>query len=323
MGRDSSRKTHASPGAREGAWAVRREQLRFLKQRLVTTARMFLKNRMGVAGLIILVFFLQLAVFAPLWAPYNPDPILRPTGDPDEDRLGGRLAPPNATFLFGTDNQRRDVLSRVIFGSRISLAVGFAASAVSMGLGTLIGLVAGFWGGWRDELIMRITDVFLSLPFLVFAIIVAAILGQINLWQIVIVIGITFWAGTARLVRSQVLSLKERQFVERSKALGSGDLHLVARHIFPNVVPIIFAEAILTIALAILTESTLSFLGLGPQDQLTWGRLLEDAFNFQALESDNPWFMFMPGLCLVTVIVGFTFTGYALDDVLNPKLRKR
>lgn len=303
--------------------SIRRQQLEFLKKRLLTITRLFFKNRMGVVGLVILLFFFQLAIFAPLWAPFNPDPILRPSGDPDKDRLGDILGAPNGTYLFGTDNQRRDVLSRVIYGSRISLVVGFAASAVAMGLGTLVGLVSGFWGGWRDEVIMRITDVFLSIPFLVFAIVVSAILGRINLWQIIIVIGVTFWSSTARLVRAMVLSLKERQFVERSKALGSGDVHIVSRHILPNVVPIIFAEAILTIAVAILTESTLSFLGRGPQDQITWGVLLNNAYDSFALTSDNPWFMFIPGFCLVTVIVGFTFLGYALDDVLNPKLRKR
>ena len=150
--------------------------------------------------------------------------------------------------------------------------------AISMGLGTIVGLASGYWGGWKDEVIMRINDVFLSIPWLVLMIVIAAVLGRQNLMSVILVIGLTGWSTTARIVRSQVLSLKSRQFVERAKAVGAGEWHIIKKHIFPNVVPLVFANAILTIAIAILSESTLSFLDLGPKDVETWGRILEDAY---------------------------------------------
>ena len=195
--------------------------------------------------------------------------------------------------------------------------------ALSMGIGTVVGLASGYWGGWRDEAIMRVNDVFLSIPWLVLMIVIASIWGSQDLTSVIVVIGITGWSTTARIVRAQVLSIKSRQFIERSKAIGGGDWHIIRRHVFPNVVPLIFANAILTIAISILSESTLSFLGLGPQDVETWGRVLEDAYNANAALAGPYPFIIMPGICIVVVVLGFTFVGYAMDEVLNPKLRKR
>ncbi len=194
---------------------------------------------------------------------------------------------------------------------------------LSMGIGTIVGLASGYWGGWRDEVIMRVNDVFLSIPWLVLMIVIASIWGSQDLTSVIVVIGLTGWSTTARIVRAQVLSIKSRQFIERSKAIGGGDWHIIRRHIFPNVVPLIFANAILTIAISILSESTLSFLGLGPQDVETWGRVLEDAYNASAALAGPYPFIIMPGVCIVVVVLGFTFVGYAMDEVLNPKLRKR
>ncbi|OGS42276.1 MAG: hypothetical protein A3K67_00005, partial [Euryarchaeota archaeon RBG_16_62_10] len=226
--------------------------------------------------------------------------------------------------VLGTDQIGRDVLIRTMQGTEASLKIGFTAMAISMGIGTLVGLASGYWGGWRDEVIMRVNDVFLSIPWLVLMIVIAAIWGAQNLTSVIIVIGVTGWSTTARIVRAQVLSLKTRQFVERSKAIGAGEWHIIGRHIFPNVVPLVFANAILTIAISILSESTLSFLGLGPQDVETWGRVLEDAYNQGvALVPGQSLFLIVPGLCIVVVVLGFTFIGYAMDEVLNPKLRRR
>lgn len=273
---------------------------------------LFMDTWMGKVGIIIIAFFLGIVVVAELFVPY--DAGLR-TNDTLEDS--------SLEHPFGTDDCGRDVLTRTLHGTRASLTVGFTAMGISMGLGTLVGLASGYWGGWRDEVIMRVNDIFLSIPWLVLMIVIASIWGAQDLLSVIVVIGITGWSTTARIVRSQVLSLKSRQFVERARALGAGDAHILRRHILPNVVPLIFANAILTIAISILSESTLSFLGLGPQDVETWGRILEDAYNYDVALAGPYAFIIMPGLCIVTVVLGFTFIGYAMDEVMNPKLRKR
>jgi peptide/nickel transport system permease protein len=206
------------------------------------------------------------------------------------------------------------------------MLIGLVASAVSMGLGTLIGLMSGFWGGWRDEVLMRLTDVFLVIPWLVLMILLASLLpGGQSVGKVVFVIGITGWSGTARIVRAQVLSLKERTFITRAQAIGSTDYHIVRRHIFPNVFPLVFAESILTVAISILSESTLSYINLGPSPMkvVTWGNILYDAEAYGAMTQGLYWWIVMPGLFIVFVVLGFTFIGYALDEIFNPKLRRR
>ncbi|UCE44882.1 MAG: ABC transporter permease [Methanobacteriota archaeon] len=277
------------------------------------TTDLFLATWMGRVGIIIIVFFMAIAAYADLFIHYD-----KYENDPDQ-----LLEDASLEHLFGTDQMGRDVLTRVAMGTKASLIVGFAAMAISMGLGTLVGLVSGYWGGWKDEVIMRVNDMFLSIPWLVLMLVLAAILNARSLWAVILVIGITGWSTTARIVRAQVLTLKERQFVERAKAIGSGDLHIIKKHIFPNVVPLVFANAILTIAICILSEATLSFLKMGPKDVETWGKILDEAYEQGAALSGPYPFIVMPGLCIVFVVLGFTFVGYAMDEVLNPKLRRR
>jgi len=288
--------------------------------------KLFIATWMGKAGIFIIIFFLFVVLLSHTLFQSNPKTSevrfapewwvkLLPTKNQTLNTTGK---------IFGTDQVGRDVLIRTMHGTQASLIIGFTAMALSMGLGTLVGLASGYWGGWRDEVIMRINDVFLSIPWLVLMIVIAAIWGRQNLGSVVVVIGVTGWSTTARIVRAQVLSLKTRMFVERSKAVGAGEWHIIGTHIFPNVVPLIFANAILTIAISILSESTLSFLGLGPQDVQTWGRILEDAYNQGVvLVPAQSLFLIIPGLCIVFVVLGFTFIGYAMDEVLNPRLRKR
>lgn len=309
-----------------------KEKLRLVGKRTAETLKIYRRNRLGMLGLTILVFFLLMAVFAGqvmilfswmsngLGHPWN-----SPYG-PFEDTGDGMMQPPSPEHWLGTDSDQQDILSRVIYGSRVSLEIGLVAAAASMGLGTLVGLLSGFWGGWKDEVLMRITDVFLVLPWLALMIVLATVLpGGQSVLKVIFVISITGWSYTARMVRAQVLSLRERVFVERARAVGSSELHIVRRHIFPNVFPLVFANAILTVALSILSESTLSYINLGPQPTkvVTWGNILYGASKWNAMGNGLYLWIILPGLCIVFVVLSFTFIGYALDEIFNPKLRRR
>jgi peptide/nickel transport system permease protein len=269
---------------------------------------------MGMAGLVILVFFVGVALLAPLIANSSGLDPTRSEGLP--------MQPPSLKYPFGTDELGRSVLTLTIWGSRISLLVGFLATLLSIFIGAVVGIAAGYRGGWTDAGLMRFTDWFLVIPFLPLAIVLAAILGQ-SIWNIVLVIGVTSWAGTARVVRAQTLSVKERPYVERARALGAGGLHLVTRHILPNVFPLIFANTILVVAVAILSETTLSFLGLGDPLHVSWGTMLHFAFEEGAATTGAWWYLLPPGVAIVLVVLAFTMCGYALDEILNPRLRRR
>jgi peptide/nickel transport system permease protein len=309
-----------------------KEKLRLGGRKILDTWKLFRRSRLGMMGMTMLVFFVMLAAFAgqamtllswmsgflghPWSSPYGP---FQMTGD-------GVMQPPSFKHWLGTDADEQDILSRVIYGSRVSLEIGFVASIVSMGLGTLIGLLAGFWGGWRDEALMRVTDVFLVLPWLSLMIVLATTLpGGQSVSKVIFVISITGWSYTARLVRAEVLSLKERVFVERARAIGSSDLQIVRRHIFPNVFPLVFANTIITVALSILSESTLSYIALGPPPTkvVTWGNILYAASQRNAMGNGLYWWIVVPGICIVVVVLAFTFIGYALDEIFNPRLRRR
>jgi peptide/nickel transport system permease protein len=276
--------------------------------------RTFRKNKMGIAGLVVLLLFTLVAIFAPL---------LASSEGLDPTKVDGPiLAPPSWEYPLGTDDLGRSVLTLTIWGSRISLLVGLCATVVSMVVGSTLGILSGYRGGWTDRVLMRLTDWFLVIPWLALAIILASIFGQ-SLLIITLVIGLTSWAGTARLVRSQVLSVKERPFVERARGLGASDTQVVVRHVLPNVFPVIFANTILTVALSILAETTLSFLGLGDPLRISWGAILEMAFEAGASTIGAWWWLGAPGVCIVLVVLAFTMCGYALDEILNPRLRKR
>jgi peptide/nickel transport system permease protein len=276
--------------------------------------RQFRKNRAGMAGLCVLVFFGSVALLAPVLAPAEGLEVTRATG--------GVLEPPSAEFWLGTDAQGRSVLTLLIWGARISLFVGLMATLISMLIGTLVGLTSGYFGRWVGAVLFRLTEWFLVIPFLPLAIVLASVLGR-SLVNIVIVIGVTSWPGTALLIRSQVLSIKERPYVERSRALGAGHRHLIGRHLLPNVIPIVFANTTLTVAVAILSETTLSFLGLGDPTRVSWGSMLDDAYGVGAITTGSWWYFVPPGVCVVLVVLSFTLVGQALEEVLNPKLRER
>lgn len=296
-----------SPGsARKVVWTRRRDALRRFW-------RAFRQDKMGVAGLIILAFFVGMAIFA-MFAD--------PSGTRITEAKGEPLQPPSLEYPLGTDDQGRSVLTLTIQGAKVSLLVGLSATAITMVIGSVIGIGAGYRGGWVDTVLMRITDWGLVIPWLVLAISLASIFGQ-SLFIIILVIGLTTWPSTARLVRAQALSVKERPYVERARALGSSSWHLVTRHILPNVTPVILANTVLIVAIAILSETALSFLGLGDPFSISWGQILEQASNAGAATLGAWWWLGAPGVCIVLVVLAFTMIGFALDQIINPRLRDR
>jgi peptide/nickel transport system permease protein len=304
---------------RLGISEVRREKLVLGMKRFQDIVDQVIHHRMGRIGVAILTFFVALAIIAPLLPLPGPDQSFL-----DSQGFIAHDLPPSWQHLFGTDQNGRDIFTRVIWGSRVSLLVGFMASVIAGVLGTLVGLVSGFWGGWRDELLMRINDILLSLPWLALLIVLAQILGgTLSLEVIILTIGLTSWNFTARVVRAQVLSVRERVFVERAKASGASGMSILRKHIFPNVFPLVFANTILTVAVAILSEATLAFLGKVQPGTLSWGVVLHEAEQSSAILNGEWAWIVMPGLALVIVILGFSLLGYALDEILNPKLRER
>jgi peptide/nickel transport system permease protein len=288
-------------------WVRRRRALRAF----VDTYR---KSLMGMVGLVVMVLFIAMALLGPLLVDSARLSVSSPPGRP--------FQPPSAQFWLGTDNWGRSVLDLIIYGARISLLVGFASTVVTMLLGAGIGIGGAYYGGRIDSALNGVTNWFLVLPWVPLAIVLTAVLGP-SLFNIIFVIAITSWAGTARLVRAQTLSVKERPFVERARALGSSDWHLVTRHILPNVFPVIFANTVLTVALSILAETTLSLLGLGDPNAVSWGGIIFESFDAGSITAGYWWWLIPPGLMIVLVTLAFTMCGYALDEVLNPRLRER
>ncbi len=291
---------------------------------MTKTATAFRKSLMGMVGLAILLFFVLMAILAePLYdlgIIDNPNKVIE-SSDPTR-----ALDSPSPDHLLGTDEKGRDVISELFFGSRNSLIVGFAAALITMILGAGIGLVAGSYGRSIDEFLMRATDLFLVIPWLPFAVILATFLPPENkpsLFKIIIVIGITSWPATARIVRAQVLSIRERSFIERAVCIGSGKMHIMGTHLLPNVFPLVFANAILSVSYAILSEAFLSFFGLSDPSKITWGLMLYNCFNFGGFANKAYWFVLPPGICIIVVVLGFTFVSYALDEIMNPRLRQR
>jgi peptide/nickel transport system permease protein len=265
------------------------------------------RNKLAVAGGIIVLALFFIAVLAPFISPYNPNEI-------DRRYI---LEPPSIRHPLGTDDLGRDILSRMIYGSRISLAVGFVAVGIATIIGMILGAVSGYYGGWTDRIIMRFIDIMLSIPTFFLILAVIAFVGP-GIWNIMIVIGFTSWMGVARLVRAEFLSLKEREFVLAAKALGASNMRIIFRHIMVNSMAPVFVSAVLGVASAILVESALSFLGLGVQPPIpSWGNIL-------TLGKDNIeiawWLSVFPGLAILVTVLGYNLVGEGLRDTLDPRL---
>jgi peptide/nickel transport system permease protein len=262
-----------------------------------------------IFGLTVLVVFILVAIFAPFLEPYNP-----------RAKTGDVYEPPSSAHWLGTDDGGADMLSLVIAGSRVSLIVGFAAALVAMLIGGTIGLWSGSYGGKSDTVLMRITDYVLVIPDIPLMIIVAALFGR-SLTNIILIIGIIYWTSTARLIRAQTKSVRERAYVRRSRALGAGNQRLIGRHVLPQVMPLLIANTVLTVAIAIFAETYITFLGLGDPALISWGKLIENAFKGDAVLNDAWWAIVPPGVCVTLVILACTMIGMAMEDALNPRLR--
>ena len=274
-------------------------------------AHEFAHSPSGMIGLGILVAVTVIALAAPLFIhPSDLDVINAP---------GPSLAPPSAEFPLGTDQAGRSVLTLLIWGTRPSLAIGVIATVLTMILGSAIGLFAGHFGGASSRVLMAVTDWFIALPTLPLAIALAAVLGQGDA-SITIAIAVTSWPGTARLIRAQTLAVEARPFIERAKALGARDSQLMARQVLPNVAPFILVSATLTVASAILSETTLTFLGLGNPTDVSWGSMINQAFNQGAITSGAWWYILPPGIAILIVVLGFTLVGRAVENILNPRM---
>lgn len=274
--------------------------------------RTFLKNRMALVGFGMLLVVVILALFGPIIAPYDPSQLV-------DVQPSDILAPPDAAHWLGRDDAGKDVLSLLIYGARVSLIVGFVSAAFSMLIGTLVGLTAGYFGGKVNTLLMRLTDFLMVIPDLPLMLVIVSVWGR-GLWKIIFVIVLLHWTYTARLVRSQVISIKERQYVLRAKSMGASDFRVIVQHILPQVLPLIIAQAVLDISSSIIAESTLSFLGLGDPTLISWGMMLNFAFE-RAISRMAWWFLLPPGIAIVWVSLSIILIGNALEEIVNPRLK--
>ena len=272
-------------------------------------------SKLAFAGLVIILIFVFMALFAPLLVgAYQSSLQLT---KPDQ--------PPSSQHLLGTDESGKDILNLLVYGSQVSVLVGFAASFVAMVAGTALGLVAGYYGKVTDQFISRMTDFFLVIPWLPFVLVLVSVLGR-SFQTIVFAIALVSWPTTTRVIRSQVLTLKERQFIERARAVGAGKAYIVRKHILPNVMPLVWAESVLTVSSAVFTEAFLSFFGLGwtgPGAIESWGQMVNNAYNQLAILRGQWWYFLPPGVFITLLVLGFAMLGYGIEEVLNPALKRR
>ncbi|MGH9302888.1 MAG: ABC transporter permease [Acidimicrobiales bacterium] len=271
--------------------------------------RLLGRHRAGVAGAAVLVFFAVLAIGAPWIAPFS-----------TTSASGGVFAPPSLHHWLGTNDGGIDMVSLLIQGGRISMLVGFAAALVASVPGATFGVLSGYFGGSVDAVLMRVTDFFIVVPVVPVMIVIAAVWGP-SLLHLVIAIGILLWTSTARILRAQVKSLRQRTFVRRTVDLGAKHTRVLLRHIFPQVMPLLIAQTVVTMALAIFYETALAFVGLGDPTAVSWGTIIEDAFLRTAISVGAWWAIVPPGICVALVVIGAYLLGQSIEEELNPRLR--
>ncbi len=293
------------------------EETTLIKERSATSEafRSLRKNKSAIIGLVIILILILCAIFAPLISPYNPD---------EQDLYNG-LQPGfwanNTKNFLGTDEFGRDILSRIIYGSRVSLSVGLVAVAIGVFLGSFAGIFAGYYGGFIDNLLMRIVDIMFSLPSILLAIVIVAVLGR-GLSKAMIAIGITYAPQIARVVRSETIVVKQNQYIEAAKAIGSSNLRTIKVHVLPNVLSVIIVYMTLSIGSAILDAAALGFLGLGAQPPTSeWGAMLADSNHY--ITGGYWWLATFPGIAILLSVLGFNLLGDGLRDAIDPRLRQK
>ncbi len=299
---------------------VRSSRLRMSVNKFMKGAQSFAaiyrRSRSGLLGLALLLFFVLTAIFAPILAPYDP-----------YKRVDRPILDPSSKYILGTNDIGQDIFSELIYGTRISLTIGFAAAFFTVIIGTIIGVVSGFLGGSVDEFLMRFTDVVMILPSIPLMILLMAIFGKQSFMIMILILSIMGWTGTARLVRSSTLSIKERIYVEAARAIGAGDGHIIAKHILPNVSPLIVATMIYAVAGAMMAEAGLAFLGLGDPSTKSWGMILHYAQTsggwYANMGYPAWWWIIPPGLCVALTVASLVLIGQAMEEIINPRLRRR
>ncbi|MEP2640600.1 MULTISPECIES: ABC transporter permease [Roseobacteraceae] len=284
-------------------------------RRMFAALKLPVGDNFALAGLIIYTLFSLTAIFAPALAPYDPTEILY-TADYD---LASDLLPGQQGHILGTTSLGRDIFSQIVFGARAALLVGVTAAFMVAFIGTIVGLLSGYFGGWVDMILMRLADVAFGIPFLPFVIVISAFLEP-SIWNTVIAMALVLWRDTARVIRSQVLTLRSRGYVEAARVSGSSDFKIITRHIAPNIIPLSLLYGSIAIGWAILTEASISFLGFGDPDSISWGFMLQDAFASQALSRQAYHWFIPPGVAIILVVSAGFFISRGYENLLFPKL---
>lgn len=286
-----------------------------IKHGVISVINFFKRDKFAMVGAFIYLFFILVAIFGPLFAPYSPFVMIKENGKLmfNQD--------PSIKYLLGTTNMGRDIFSQLIYGSRPALIVGFTAAFFVMVIGTLVGLIAGYYRGKIGNILMRLTDVAFGIPFIPFVIVLVAFLGP-SIWNIVLSMALLLWRDTARVIRSQVLTVRERSFIEAARVSGASNLRIMLVHITPNILPLSFLYGSLAIGWAILTEAAVSFLGFGDPKAISWGYMLHDAYVSQALSRGSFGWFVPPGICIMLMVMAGFYIGRGSEEILYPRLRK-
>lgn len=295
---------------------LRRERLQAWKRTFHSIVLAYKNRKTGILGLVIVLFFASMALFAPYVSPFDP-----------YERVARAFRPPSVTHLLGTNDIGQDILSELIHGAQVSLLIGFLAALAVVTIGTLLGIISGYFGGLVDEILMRFCDIILVLPNLPLMILLAAILGRQSFHVIVLALTVTAWPGLSRMIRSATLSLKERPFVEAARALGADDSRIMLKHILPNVSPLMLSAVVYEAAGAMMAEAGLSFLGLGDPARKSWGMILHYAQVSGGWWGNQGypawWWILPPGLCIAFTVLGLMLTGQVFEELVDPRLRRR
>lgn len=283
---------------------------------MITSTLIFLKkDKFAFIGFLIYGIFITIAILAPILAPYGPLEIIKENGKVMCNQL------PSKKYLLGTTNMGRDIFSQLIYGARPALLIGFSAAFIVMIIGTSIGLIAGYYRGKIGSILMSITDVAFGIPFIPFVMVLVAFLGP-SMWNIVLSMSALIWRDSARVIRSQVLTLRERTFIEAAKVSGASDLRIIFIYIAPNVLPLSFLYGTLTMGWAILGEAALSFLGFGDPKVVSWGYMLQNSFTAQALLRGSFYWIIPPGICIMLIVMAGFYVGRGAEEFLYPRLKK-